>query len=325
MNYSRDNQRSPILDSHIAKHGSNGLRGVDQDMAPEQLFNLGVPFAIEMAAKHSHYRVDLDDLIQQALMGMWIAAQKFDPEHSSGAGFLTYAKDWCRAYINQYAAEMAGPVRVPVNLWTGARDRERRDEVVTAIAKSVSLNSTQHDEAPALIESLVADVECPAEAATTDSELSVVREAIAALPERHAYVVTRLFGLDGSPPCALDEAGYAVGVSRERARQLKEQAFAFIRNNGGGEFSGVHAAADDYGIDRSKCVGGRNSWRHAKHLSQQRRLMTRFDDSAGLPVCPHCRGERVIRRGPSKGRVRVMRYECKDCRVTGSGVEEYIG
>jgi DNA-directed RNA polymerase sigma subunit (sigma70/sigma32) len=53
------------------------------------------------------------------------------------------------------------------------------------------------------------------------------------LSEREAYILNRYFGLDGEPPVSLEEISGFVGVTRERTRQLRNQALNTIRDHVG--------------------------------------------------------------------------------------------
>lgn len=64
------------------------------------------------------------------------------------------------------------------------------------------------------------------------SEAELLRRAVLGIPAREAEVVRRYYGLCGSTPQALTEIGAAMGISRERARQVKVAALRRLRDSG---------------------------------------------------------------------------------------------
>lgn len=327
--------RSVVLDQHISKYGSGALRGVDQNKSPEELFNLSVPFAIKEARRYASYPVELDDLISASLEGLWVAAQRFDP--NNGAGFLTYARHWCRAYTRAHVAEFATPFRIPLQAWTmhskdARKDADPVNDVAAAVGAAVkgpvSLDAKVLGTESVLVgDSLRCERPSPAEDMLRVGAREAVQAALASMPERHRIVLTMAFGLDGKEPRNLDAIGLELGgLSRERARQLREQALHYLWMNDGGEFNELRAYAEDMGIatdgPRRKGVG-EFSWRFTPRLSEAKRMQVRWDDRRGHPKCPHCGSPEVNACGYTKNPVvKYRRYTCKCCCRSGSGLVE---
>ena len=69
-----------------------------------------------------------------------------------------------------------------------------------------------------------ADQETPDVKLMADSLKTEIQRALATLSVREAEVITSYFGLDGNAPMTLEELGHKLGLTRERVRQIKEQA-----------------------------------------------------------------------------------------------------
>lgn len=251
MNYNRDHRHSKILAAHIKEHGNDRLRGVVQDLSREELFNASVPFAIDVASRYKNHPVDMDDMIQQALLGVWVAAEKFDPD--TGNGFLTYAKWWCMAYLQEYVAEMSGAARIPPHAWVEYRRSRRngedseRERVVSSHLNAVSLYAPLSDGGPRretlLVDALEDEDADPTESAYVADLRASIGRALSHLPERHAYVLAANFGI-GCDERPLEDIKHDLGVSRERVRQIRNEALDFIRANRAGDFDELWEQAE---------------------------------------------------------------------------------
>jgi len=178
--------------------------------------------------------------------------------------FISYAVWWVRQMIFQAVAEQGHAVRVPVSragaLFRLSRKAEdlrqqlgrepTRDELATAsdlgqdeladtlpLARPpVSLDAAVMDgDEGSLLDLLPADDPSAADQAATETSLSErVVAALSRLSEREAHVLRLYFGFDGTEPMTLEAIGASMGVTRERARQIKERALRKLRNSADG-------------------------------------------------------------------------------------------
>lgn len=307
MSANRDSVIPKILQGHIAVHGSDTLRGTDQRMPREELFNRSVPFAIGVASKYRSYGVDHDDLVQQSLLGLWVATEKFDPDN--GSGFLTYAKWWCLAYIQEALAEFTTPARIPRHAWVAATKARRaagpggmdpRDmgDAVYAV-EMLGRGSISMDYEKDGVRPLAESLGVPASALEDQDERDMATEVeryLGALPERSAYVVRECFGLGGNEPRTLESISADLGITREGVRQVRNAALDFLSRKADKINRGERIAMPVYNTKR-------------------------IDDSGGTPACPRCNGTNVCFNGASEterhGRCRM--YICTDCLCTFVG------
>lgn len=219
--------------------------------AKEQLVNSNLRLVISNARKYQGLDLPLLDLIQEGILGLIRAAEKFD--YRRGYKFSTYATFWIRESIQRGIANRARTIRIPVHIGqrerridrahrelTAKLGREPTDEEV-AEAAQLSLREVQdardaarvvtsldrpvgeEEETPlgALLES---GERTPEEEVEISLRQDAVRHALERLPEREREVVRLRYGIDGDDPTPLREAGRRLGISAEEVRRLERRA-----------------------------------------------------------------------------------------------------
>ena len=238
--------------------------------ALDSLVCANLRFVVAIAKRLRGQQLPLEDLISDGNVGLVRAARRFDP--SRGTRFTTYASWWIRQAIAQGVADRAGAVRVPVERVAllhrvGRRARALTQELgrepthvelaaemsipptevvrlisVTRGALSLDAAATGIDEASALApgeHSAHADLS----ASLMHRELAAdLEQALTRLTPREARTLRLAFGLDGDEPMTLLEIGRVLGVTRERARQIKVLALEHLRHNQTGLRLAMHRA-----------------------------------------------------------------------------------
>ncbi len=167
-----------------------------------------------------------DDLVQEGRIGLLAALRRFELGH--GAKFLTYAAYVVRDRMSTWIAEQVPPVRVNRNTQRVAR-RANPD-----LRSDRRLPRFKRLGAPLFDDDVGFDVADPAaspeETLVAHEVAATLAAAVATLPERQRGLVVRHFGLSGEK--RITQAAFAVeeGISRQRAKQIVDQALAHLRH-----------------------------------------------------------------------------------------------
>jgi RNA polymerase primary sigma factor len=237
------------------------IRAGDAD-APEQLVCANLRFVVAVAKKYQTRGVPLSDLINEGNLGLIHAAQKFD--ETRGVKFISYAVWWIRQAIHQALADQSHSIRVPIAragalLRLGRRAEELRQELgreptpdelsvgsgltseeltdtLPLTRRFLSLDAPMGDDGDAKLLDHLADEASALPDETVDlGLLRSIEQAFEHLLAREVEILRLYFGFDGKDPMTLESIGAKMGVTRERARQIKERALLKLRNSAQGQ------------------------------------------------------------------------------------------
>jgi RNA polymerase primary sigma factor len=219
--------------------------------AKDRMVNSNLRLVISVARKYQGQGLPLGDLIQEGMLGLIRAVEKFD--WRKGFKFSTYGTLWIRQAIGRGLANSGRTVRLPVHIVARARkisDAERKlavelgrqpsDEEIAAFVElpmdevidirradrgPTSLDQGVGEDGDTALGDLIAgDGPSIEDYVSSELDSETLREAVGGLPDNERTVITLRFGLDREEPQALRETGRRLGLSSERVRQLEDQA-----------------------------------------------------------------------------------------------------
>jgi RNA polymerase primary sigma factor len=231
--------------------------------AKNDLVNHNIKLVAHVAKQYQGYRIPLEDLVEEGIIGCMTAAEKFDPER--GCRFSTAAVPWIRQQITRYIAENRKVIRLPshvaealskINKLTeqymqnhegriptdqeiadmseGKLTVDKIQQYKTSTQPIASLSVSVGDEEDTELEEIVTseDNETPDDYMQETELHSEMEKLINTLPELQAKIIRLRYGLNSeNKEYTLEEVGKIIGFTRERIRQLESDALLTLKIN----------------------------------------------------------------------------------------------
>jgi RNA polymerase primary sigma factor len=251
---------TPLLTAEQEKTLALAIRSEQNLAARELLVISNLRLVVSIAKQFLNRGVELEDLIVEGNLGLLRATDRFDP--AFGTRFSTYASWWIKQAIRRSLLKGGPPVHIPsymVELIGRCKQASRKlegelerppslEELAAELAlplgkvrmiwRAVKALHTPV-QAPLDDSGEVANLEdrrpdertaSPDQSTLRREELRIVRRLLDTIDEREASILRSRFGLDGQQPMTLTQVASELGISRERVRQIEEEALRNLGN-----------------------------------------------------------------------------------------------
>jgi RNA polymerase primary sigma factor len=235
------------------------IRQGDQ-AALERLVSANLRFVVSVAKQYQNKSLSLNDLINEGNLGLVKAAQRFD--ESKGFKFISYAVWWIRQSIIKALAEQSRLVRLPSNklgslmkinkAFSDLEQQYEREPSPDELAAFLDVKP-EEIENPLGISGTHVSFDAPFQEGESNSLLDVIQDgnaeqadrkmdyqdslkretelSLASLSKTQRDVIRLHYGLSGNEAMSLDDIGESLNLSKERVRQIRDQAITKLRSS----------------------------------------------------------------------------------------------
>ena len=227
--------------------------------AREQLIIHNQRLVAYIASNYKRSNVEYDDLVQEGNIGLMRAIETFD--YRKGNKFSTYATWWIWQAMSRSAQNDRGTIRIPVHMYEEINTMQKKSaefeqqngrepsteelcEILNTTANKVfnlkqaqlmtsitSLSTPVGDDNGGELQDFIPNNKTVVDIFDEEEKRNALTEALNKLTEREKIVIVERYGLNGSEPKTLNVVGDEMGITRERVRQIQNQAIAKLKKN----------------------------------------------------------------------------------------------
>jgi RNA polymerase primary sigma factor len=229
------------------------------ESALEKIINHNLRFVVSVSKRYQNLGIWLGDLINEGNLGLIRAAKRFD--ETRGFKFISYAVWWIRQSIIESINQKGRSIRVPSNVsgstvkvnskTSNLLQEKEREPTIEELAEATGLSKTQikqalvafqrprsfdapiNNDSDTSLVYLIEDTEIVAPdfgLAVEESQQIEVQNLLKDLPKKQISILKMYFGIGQNNPMTLSDIGKKNGMSREKARQIKDRALRKLRS-----------------------------------------------------------------------------------------------